>query len=146
MEVKYLFKLKKFCDSLTDKYDKEIFASACRVYQEFFNGDRETKFITKKQILQNLCDKNLCEKRNGGLPDDRRLRERARDLLKRGYPIMSTSKENGYFIADSCGEIDRPQAENHKRAISILAIDKGYNKVRQMLGGQIKMGEENELE
>ena len=114
--------------------------------KNFLTATGKQNSLRKKQILQNLCDKNLCEKRNGGLPDDRRLRERARDLLKRGYPIMSTSKENGYFIADSCGEIDRPQAENHKRAISILAIDKGYNKVRQMLGGQIKMGEENELE
>lgn len=33
-------------------------------------------------------------------------------------------------------ELDRPQEENHNRAVSILAVDKGYNMVRQLLSGQ----------
>lgn len=132
----YLYKLKGMCDKLQDEYEREVFASACRAYQDYCNGERLDKLVTKQTILDNLKTKRLCRPQS---TDDRKLRESARNLLKRGYPIMATSKEAGYYIADSCGEIDLPQAENKKRALQILAVDKGYDKVRQMLGGQIEV-------
>lgn len=139
MNRDYLYKLKSLCESITEPFDKEIFACACRVYQDYFNGARADKQVSKDAILESLCNKGLATRKKSQLPNDRKLRERARELLKRGFPLMATSRERGYYIADSCGEIDQPQIENHKRAVSILAIDKGYNKARMFIRGQTSM-------
>ena len=76
------------------------------------------------------------ERADGSLPDDRKVREAARELLKRGLPIMTTARRKGYFVAESVDEIDRPQRENKSRATALLAIDKGYDSARAFLMGQ----------
>lgn len=64
------------------------------------------------------------------------MREAARELLKQGLPIMATAQNKGYFVAETLSEIDRPQRQNKARATAILAVDKGYEKVRALLSGQ----------
>ena len=100
-------------------------------------GERKAKNVTKAQILEYLCRKGLARKRSdGSLPDDRKVREAARELLKQGLPIMATAQNKGYFVAETIAEIDRPQRQNKARAVAILAVDKGYEKVRALLSGQ----------
>ena len=72
------------------------------------------------------------------LPDDRGVRKAIRELLTMGFPIITTSHDSGCFIVENVNEIDKPQKENHARAVSILAVDKGYNLVRDLLSGQQK--------
>lgn len=137
----------KFCKELAylqreikDDFQREVFARVFMGFYTFKKGNRKDKFVTKEQILRHLIEKGLMfPKSDGALPDDRRVREAARELLKMGYPVVATSNNKGYYIAERESEIDRPQRQNHERAVAILAVDKGYNKVRALLSGQTRL-------
>lgn len=133
----YLLTLKKMHDELQDQYERAVFFYACCAFQEHARGKWETKYVTKSQLLDYLCRVGLAHRRaDGKLPDDRKLRETASELLVKGYPLLATSKARGYFIAASLDEIDAPERENHARALSTLAREKGYKRVRSLLSGQ----------
>lgn len=136
-EMNLLKELRWKMDGIKDDFERAVYYYICVGFQEFKYGKRETKQVTKEQILRYLVRKGLVRERaDGSLPDDRKVREAARELLKQGLPIMATAKSKGYFIAETLAEIDRPQRENKARATAILAVDKGYEKVRALLLGQ----------
>lgn len=139
----YLVYLKGLYDKLTDPIEKSVFYLACKKFQSYKQGVASDKQVTKGTILIDLVDKGVMQQKGNKLPDDRPVRKAARELLKRGYPIMADSTNKGYFIVEKVKEIDLPQQQNYDRAINILAVDKGYNKVRQMLGGQEVLREVN---
>lgn len=133
----YLQTLKKMHDELQDEYERAVFFYACCAFQEHARGRWETKYVTKSQLLDYLCRVGLAHRRSDGkLPDDRKLRETARELLAKGYPLLASSKVRGYFIAESLDEIDAPERENYARARTTLAMGKGYTRVRALLSGQ----------
>lgn len=133
----YLLTLKKMHDELQDEYERAVFFYACCAFQEHARGRWETKYVTKSQLLDYLCRVGLAHRRaDGKLPDDRKLRETARELLAKGYPLLASSKVRGYFIAASLDEIDAPERENHARALATLAVGNGYKRVRSLLSGQ----------
>lgn len=136
-EREYLQTLKKMHDELQDEYERAVFFYACCAFQEHARGNWKSKYVTKSQLLDYLCRVGLAHRRaDGKLPDDRKLRETARELLAKGYPLLASSKVRGYFIAASLDEIDAPARENHARALATLAVDKGYDRVRVLLSGQ----------
>ncbi|MCM1222913.1 MAG: hypothetical protein NC548_51525 [Lachnospiraceae bacterium] len=139
----YLVYLKGQYDKLSDPIEKSVFYLACKKFQDYKAGKLADKQITKETILLDLIDKGIIIQKGTKLPDDRPVRRAARELLKRGYPIMADSTEKGYCIVETVKEIDLPQKQNYDRAINILAVDKGYNIVRQMLGGQELLREVN---
>lgn len=137
-DVDLLKRLHTICEAIPDEFSRAVFYRVCIGLQLRKQGLATTKYVTKEQILEYLVTKGLARRRpNGDLPDDRTVREAARELLKQGYPIMATSAEKGYFIAERTEEIDLPQKQNYDRAVAILAVDKGYNKVRAFLAGQM---------
>ena len=137
--MNYLKQLLKMCKDIKDPFDYAIFYEVCKKYQQFKQGKTENKYITKKELIETMLKNgSMALKTDGTLPDDRMLRKRIRGLLKSGYPILASSKNAGYYVCDNLEEVDMPQTQNYDRAISILAVNKGYNKVRTMLGGQIK--------
>lgn len=136
-EMDLLKELRWKMDDIEDDFERAVYYFICVGFQEYKYGRRKTKQVTKEQILEYLCRNGLASRRaDGSLPDDRKVREAARELLKQGLPIMATAKSKGYFIAETLAEIDRPQRENKARATAILAVDKGYEKVRALLSGQ----------
>ena len=103
-----------------------------------------TKHVTKKELWKQWIEQGLLQYRynvasgkHDMLPDDRCVRMATRELLKNGFPILTTSQNKGFFIAESAEEVDRPQKENHSRAVAILAVDKGYKQVREFINGSI---------
>jgi len=140
----YLVYLKGLFDKLDDDIEKSVFYLACKKYQSYKQGVAKDKQVTKETILLDLTKKGYLNfRKDGSLPDDRPVRRAARELLKRGYPIMADSTNKGYSIVENVKEIDLPQKQNYDRALNILTVDKGYNKVRQMLGGQEILREVN---
>ena len=141
-EKQYLIRLRALCETLTDNFEYELFYAVCKRFMSYKQGTSPTKNITKKEVLETLISKNLLSYRVNKasneleLPDDRMVRKVMRELLKKGFPIISTSHEGGYFIAEEPTELDKPQKENYSRAVAILAVDKGYNRARTfILGG-----------
>ncbi len=133
----YLLYLKKQYNRLTDDIEKSVFYLTCKKYQSFKQGLADNKQVTKESIILDLIEKNILHyKKDGSLPDDRPIRQAARELLKKGYPIVADSTTKGYSIVEKISEVDLPQQQNYDRAINILAVNKGYNKIRIMLGGQ----------
>lgn len=125
---------------LTDPLDKAIFYRLCKQLQEYYKGVVPSKSVEKKEMLEHLISAGLMNYRDdGGLPDFRPIRERQRQLLRRGYPILTSSTTSGAWISDRITEIDPLQKENHKRGVSVLEIDKGYNMARQFILGQTSM-------
>lgn len=137
----YLQRLRALCDTLEDKFEYTVFYGVCKRYMDFKKGASPTKNITKKELLEILVEANLMTMRKDPiskeekLPDDRGLRKTIRELLKRGFPIITTSHEDGCFIAETEEEVDSPEKENHSRAVAILAVDKGYKMVRAFIRG-----------
>lgn len=139
-DMKYLKELYWLMHKIKDDYQREVFNCVCMGFQAFKMGRLQSKFVTKETILKHLIGKGFVQRKpDGTLPDDRKVRETARELLKQGYPIMATAKEKGFFIAETIAEIDEPQKQNYDRAVAILAVDKGYNKVRELLSGQMRI-------
>ena len=141
--IKYCRKLKTMCDTIEDDFKREIFFLVCKRFTGFKCGAFETKNITKEEIMRSLIGKGYMnykkDEKTGlfdKLPDDRSVRKAIRELLSDGYPIITTSHDKGCFIAEDVSELERPQEENHARAVAILAVDKGYNMVRTLLSGQ----------
>lgn len=125
---------------LTDDYERIIFNYIGYCFQEYKLGKRDTKYVTKREILEYLCRKGLTKKKaDGSLPDDRGVRRAARELLKKGLPVLATAGSKGYFIAETVNEIDHPQRENKAKATAMLAIDKGYDKARALIMGQTRL-------
>lgn len=140
-KYEYLCRLAALKDATVDKFDKTVFDLLCRAYQAFLLGKRADKFVSKEELLKTLSNLGLLTSRTPEkLPDDRKLRNTCRSLLKRGYPIMATSTSAGYFIADSVEEMQKPMNENHKRALEILAAERGYKRSMQFMLGQLQIG------
>lgn len=141
----YLKRLAELKNRTKDDFERVVFDIVCCAYQSYLLGKRQTKYVEKEYLLQMLVAKGFLTSRiEGKLPDDRRLRETCRNLLKRGYPIMASSVTNGYFIADDVSEVQQPMNENHKRALEILAAERGYKTAIQfMLGQSALKGVEN---
>lgn len=136
-DLAYLKRLRVRMDDISDAFERAVFFRVCAGLQQFKQGKTASKYVTKAEILEYLVGRGFMKRTAAGkLPDDRRVREAARELLKCGFPIMATSAEKGYFIAERTEEIDLPQKQNHDRAVAILAVDKGYEKVRALLLGQ----------
>ena len=135
----YVDKLKPLYARLSDKKEQEIFRYLTAAYVWYHQGYRASKKVAKPELIKHLVSRGLMqmkvEKFTGKeiLPDDRGVRETVRELLKRGYPILADSSESGYYIADSLEEIERPKAENEKRAKMILAVGQGYTKVANLI-------------
>lgn len=137
---RYFKELAYMQNKITDDFARQVFRRIFMGYYSFKIGKRKDKLVTKGQILEHLIGEGLMQRRpDGTLPDDRKVRESARELLKMGYPVVATSNSKGYYIAERESEIDRPQRQNHERAVAILAVDKGYNKVRALLSGQTRL-------
>ena len=142
VDKKYLLRLRALCETIQDKFDYEVFYLVCKRFMEFKQGNVPSKNVTKQELLERLVEKGLMQMRYNDytgcydkLPDDRSLRASMRELLKNGFPIITTSHEGGCFIVESEDEVDKPQKENHSRAVAILAVDKGYRRVREFLKG-----------
>lgn len=143
-ERDYLLRLRALCEKIPDKFSYEIFYTVCKKFMLYKQGKICTKHVTKKELLKHLIEQGLLQYRYNivsgkydMLPDDRCVRMATRELLKNGFPILTTSQNKGFFIAESAEEVDRPQKENHSRAVAILAVDKGYKQVREFINGSI---------
>ncbi len=136
-DMNYLKELRWRLNDINNDYERAVYKYICFSFQEWKYGRRQSKNVTKEELLSHLCRIGLSKRRaDGKLPDDRKVREAARELLKQGLPVMATAQNKGYFIAETVSEIDRPQKQNKARATAILAVDKGYDKVRTLLSGQ----------
>lgn len=132
----YLVQLKLKYDRLTDEYERAVFYTVCKAYQDVVRKLRKSKYVTKEEMLRYLSRKGLITEKEAQATDPRRLRDVCRDLLKRGYPIIATSKTHGYFVPESEDEIDLAKGENRSRGKSVFDADKGYERIRQLLLGQ----------
>lgn len=135
---RYLEKLRPMYGRLQEPMEKAVFNYVCWAYIDFHEGRRKSKNVSKKELIKYLVNKGLMTMRTTkenelALPDDRKVREVARKLLRAGYPIVADSTSSGYYIVDSLEEIDKPQKENEKRAKMILAVGQGYNKVADLI-------------
>ena len=143
--TEYLHKLKELYNRLPESFEREIFYIVCKRYQDHIKGITATKNISKKEIIRKLIDKGLMQmsidKKTGEekLPDDRGVRNAVRKLMKNGLPILSSSTMTGYYICDNTQEIKQPYEENKSRALSILAVQKGYDKMISFINGQISV-------
>lgn len=131
-------KLKPLYYELTDKFEQEVWLYLCKAYKQYNLGERANKYVSKEQMIKHLIQCNVMHYVVGKdgeekLPDDRKLREVCRSLLFKGYPVMASSKHSGWYIADTIEEIRQAKEENEKRAKMILAANKGYNKVAQLI-------------
>lgn len=140
----YLLRLRALCDTITEPLKYEVFYTACKRFMLYKQGKLCTKHVTKEEVIKHLIGRGLLQYRYNAvsgkydkLPDDRCVRMATRELLKSGFPILTTSQDRGFFIAESAEEVDRPQKENHSRAVAILAVDKGYKQVREFINGSI---------
>lgn len=146
--ITYLTKLKRLCDIIPSDFEKEIFYLLCLRYQQsLVNPYENNKYVSKEDILDHLISKGLLKmgidkKTNEPkYPDDRGVRLAVRRLMKNGLPILSSSKTCGYYICDDAKEIEQPFNENKKRALSILARQKGFGIMQNFVNGQIDITE-----
>ena len=132
-------KLKALYYELTDTFEQQVWLYLCKAYKQYNLGERASKYVSKEEMIKHLINCGLMhyseDKKTGErkLPDDRKLREVCRTLLFKGYPVMASSKHSGWYIADTIEEIRQPKEENEKRAKMILAANKGYNMVAQLI-------------
>ena len=142
-QIEYLNRLFTLKNNISNEYDQKVFDIILFMYRRFLEGNRQSKYVTKEVVLKNLCRLGLEKERlDGSLPDDRKVRDACRRLLKLGYPIMTSCSTKGYYIAETVEEIQKPMNENHKRAIETLAVEKGYKRSIQFLLGQREIGGE----
>lgn len=133
-DMNYLKELAWKSKSIKGDFEREVFICACSHFQAFKTGKFNTKNVTKEQLINYLISKGLMQRKaDGGLPDDRPVRAAARSLLKAGLPLVATSNNKGYYIVEKPCEVDLPQAQNYNRAKKLLAVDKGYNEIRNFL-------------
>lgn len=138
-EHEYLMQLKGLCDTIQDPFERSIFINACCFFQAYKLEKRDNKNISKEALMCALINDGLLYyKPDGTLPDDRKVRMAARNLLKSGKPLLATSNQKGYYIAESVEEIDAPKMQNYERALKLLAASKGYEKARDFIAGQEK--------
>lgn len=136
-DLAYLKRLRVRMDEISDAFERAVFFRVCAGLQQYKQGRAASKYVTKAEILEYLVGRGFMKRTAAGkLPDDRRVREAARELLKCGFPIMATSAEKGYFIAESGEEIDLPEKQNYDRAVATLAAHKGYKKARLWVTNQ----------
>lgn len=131
-------KLKPLYYELKDKFEKDVWLYLCLCYKRYNQGLRASKYVSKEEMIKHLINCGQMQyitdsKGEQKLPDDRKLREVCRGLLFKGYPVIATSKRSGWCIADTLEEIRQPKEENEKRAKMILAANKGYNKVAELI-------------
>ena len=142
-QIEYLNRLFTLKNNISNEYDQKVFDIILFMYRRFLEGNRQNKYVAKEVVLKNLCKLGLEKERlDGSLPDDRKVRDACRRLLKLGYPIMTSCSTKGYYIAETVEEIQKPMNENHKRAIETLAVEKGYKRSIQFLLGQREIGGE----
>ena len=136
-EMDLLRELRWKMDGIKDDFERAVYYYICVGFQEFKYGKRETKQVTKEQILRYLVRKGLVRERaDGSLPDDRKVREAARELLKRGLPIVASAHRKGYFVAETPAELDATRRENKSRVKALLDVDKGCDAACALLMGQ----------
>ena len=136
-EMDLLKELRWKMDGIKDDFEREVFKYICFQFQEYKRGLRETKQVTKEQILRYLASIGLVNMRaDGSLPDDRKVREAARELLKRGLPIVASAHRKGYFVAETPAELDATMRENKSRVKALLDVDKGCETACALLMGQ----------
>ncbi len=136
-ELNYLKELQWRKDHIKGEFEKAVFGIVCQRFWLYKKGTIASKKVSKEFIVERLVQKGLLNKKaDGSLPDDRKVRAVARELLKAGLPIVATSQNKGYYIAEKPYEIDLPQRQNSNRAKKLLDVDKGYNEVRNLLMGQ----------
>lgn len=139
-DMKYLKELYWLMHKIKDDYQREVFNCVCIGFQAFKMGRLQSKFVTKETILKHLIGKGFVQRKpDGTLPDDRKVRKAATELLIAGYPILATSNNKGYFVPETPAEIDKPQEQNHHRAVATLAREKGYEKMRGFVMGQMRI-------
>ena len=74
-EMDLLRELRWKMDGIKDDFERAVYYYICVCFQEFKYGKRETKQVTKEQILRYLVRKGLVRERaDGSLPDDRKVR------------------------------------------------------------------------
>lgn len=134
----YMTVLKRMYDELTDEMEREIFRYVTAGYVWAKEGARASKAVPKDELIKYLVNKRILTARIGAdgqpvMPDDRKVRETARELLRRGYPIIADTSHNGYYIAETVDEVNKPREENEKRAKMLLTMNKGYDKVINLL-------------
>lgn len=136
-EMDLLKELRWKMDGIKDDFERAVYYYICVGFQEFKYGKRETKQVTKEQILRYLVRKGLVRERaDGSLPDDRKVREAASRLLRRGLPIVATAHKKGYFVAETPEEINVTRREYRSRINRMLDVEKGCDAAVAMLMGQ----------
>ena len=136
-EMDLLKELRWKMDGIKDDFEREVFKYICFQFQEYKRGNRETKQVTKEQILRYLVRKGLVRERaDGSLPDDRKVREAASSLLRRGLPIVATAHKKGYFVSETPEEINVTRREYRSRINRMLDVEKGCDAAVAMLMGQ----------
>ena len=136
-EMRLLNDLRWKMDGINDKFERTVFYYICFQFQQYKQGKRESKQVTKEQLLQYLCSVGLMKRRkDGSLPDDRRVRVAASSLLCRGLPIVATAHMKGYFVAETPEEINITRREYRSRIERMLAVDKGCEMACGLVMGQ----------
>lgn len=136
-EMDLLKELRWKMDGIKDDFERAVYYYICVGFQEFKYGNRETKQVTKEQLLRYLVSKGLMRERaDGSLPDDRKVREAARNLLKGGAPIVASAHRKGYFVAETPAEMDATRRENKSRVKALLDVDRGCEAACALLMGQ----------
>ena len=136
-EMDLLHELRWKMDGIKDDFEREVFKYICFQFQEYKRGLRETKQVTKEQILRYLASIGLVNMRvDGSLPDDRKVREAASKLLRRGLPIVATAHKKGYFVAETPEEINVTRREYRSRINRMLDVEKGCDAACALLMGQ----------
>lgn len=108
-DMNFLKELAWKVDGIKDDFQRAVYYRICIGFQRWKLGKSKSKFVTKEQILEYLCNKGLASRRaDGSLPDDRKVREAARELLKQGLPIMAQRRARVFHSGNACG--DRPSA------------------------------------
>lgn len=136
-EMDLLHELRWKMDGIKDDFEREVFKYICFQFQEYKRGLRESKQVTKEQILRYLASIGLANLRaDGSLPDDRKVREAASKLLRRGLPIVATAHKKGYFVAETPEEINVTRREYRSRINRMLDVEKGCDAACALLMGQ----------
>lgn len=136
-EMDLLKELRWKMDDIEDDFERAVYYFICVGFQEYKYGRRKTKQVTKEQILRYLVRKGLVRERaDGSLPDDRKVREAASRLLRRGLPIVATAHKKGYFVAETPEEINVTRREYRSRINRMLDVEKGCDAAVAMLMGQ----------
>lgn len=136
-EMDLLHELRWKMEGIKDDFEREVFKYICFQFQEYKRGKRETKQVTKEQILRYIVSIGLANMRaDGSLPDDRKVREAASSLLRRGLPIVASAHKKGYFVAETPEEINVTRREYRSRINRMLDVEKGCDAACALLMGQ----------